>query len=96
MQGHAAANLVPVIASNRIGVESSVSDEAWRITFYGSSFICDETGAMLHVADRSSEAVLVQTFDLDTVRARRSAWGVFRDRRPSQYRALLTSDGAAS
>jgi N-carbamoylputrescine amidase len=95
MQGHAAANLVPVIASNRIGAEASVTDDAWRITFYGSSFICDETGAMLHVADRSNEAVLVQTFDLDAVRARRAAWGVFRDRRPSQYGALFTSDGAA-
>lgn len=95
MQGHAAANLVPVIASNRIGVEASLSDETLRITFYGSSFICDETGAMLRVADRSSEGVLVEEFDLDAVRARRIAWGVFRDRRPQQYHALLTSDGVA-
>jgi N-carbamoylputrescine amidase len=93
MQGHAASNLVPVIASNRIGTECSVTDEQLRITFYGSSFICDETGAMLQVADRSSEAVLWQTFDLDALGKRRVAWGVFRDRRPSQYRSLLSSDG---
>lgn len=93
MQGHAAANLVPVIASNRIGEERSVGDDDLRITFYGSSFICDETGAMLQVADRSTEQVLVQRFDLDAIRKRRAAWGVFRDRRPEMYRALATSDG---
>ncbi|MDB6063092.1 MAG: carbon-nitrogen hydrolase [Verrucomicrobiaceae bacterium] len=96
MQGHAAANLVPVIASNRIGTEASVTDEKLQITFYGSSFICDETGAMLQVADRASEAVLVQSFDLDAIRDRRIAWGVFRDRRPSQYGMLLTTDGGAA
>lgn len=93
MQGHAAANLVPVIASNRIGKETSVADAALQITFYGSSFICDETGAILEVADRSSESVLLHSFDLDAIRKRRSAWGVFRDRRPSQYGVLLTADG---
>ena len=94
MQGHAAANLVPVIASNRIGTESSKDDPSWRITFYGSSFICDETGAMLHTADRVSEAVLVQSFDLAMIRARRDAWGIFRDRRPECYGVLLSADGA--
>jgi len=96
MQGHAAANLVPVIASNRIGTETSVTDDKLQITFYGSSFICDETGAMLEVADRDSEAVLVQRFDLDALRKRRSSWGIFRDRRPERYRHLLTTDGGAA
>src|SRR5690606_31206265 len=94
MQGHAAANLVPVIASNRIGREASRGDESLAITFYGSSFICDETGAMLQVADRAGEAVLVQRFDLDAVRRRRLAWGVFRDRRPELYGVIGGSDGA--
>lgn len=93
MQGHAAANLVPVIASNRIGTEVSITDAALQITFYGSSFICDETGAMCEVADRSSETVLLRSFDLDAIRLKRNAWGVFRDRRPSQYGILLSSDG---
>lgn len=93
-QGHAAANLVPVIASNRIGTESSKDDSAWRITFYGSSFISDETGALLQVADRASETVLVQSFDLDAIRQRRDAWGIFRDRRPDCYDVLLSADGA--
>ena len=92
-QGHAAANLVPVIASNRVGTESSKDDSNWRITFYGSSFISDETGALLQVADRAGEAVLVQTFDLEAMRLRRNAWGVFRDRRPDCYDILLTADG---
>lgn len=93
MQGHAAANLMPVIASNRIGTEASDSDPNWRITFYGSSFICDETGAMLQSADRSTEQVLVHQFDLDVIRERRIGWGVFRDRRPDMYRRLLGADG---
>ena len=93
MQGHAAANLVPIVASNRVGPEASPGDAQLNITFYGSSFICDETGAMLQVAERSGEAVLVHTFDLDAVRLRRDAWGVFRDRRPGEYGVLLSADG---
>lgn len=93
MQGHAAANLVPVIASNRIGTEESKFEPGWAITFYGSSFITDETGAKVQEADRDSEQVLVHTFDLDAIRQRRTAWGLFRDRRPSCYRTLLSSDG---
>jgi len=90
MQGHAAANIVPVIASNRIGTEIGASCE---LTFYGSSFIADETGKMRQTAGRTEEAVLVETFDLEAIRALRVNWGVFRDRRPSQYRPLLTLDG---
>lgn len=93
-QGHAAANLVPLIASNRIGTEASKDDPNWKITFYGSSFICDETGAMVQTADRTSEGVLVQKFDLDSIRLRRNAWGIFRDRRPDRYGVLLRADGA--
>lgn len=95
MQGHAAANLVPVIASNRIGVEKSTTVEGLQTTFYGSSFICDETGAMLHVADRHTEQVLVQEFDLGAIARRRVSWGLFRDRRPELYGALFSSDGGA-
>jgi N-carbamoylputrescine amidase len=93
MQGHAAANLMPVIASNRIGVESSTTVDDLRTTFYGSSFICDETGAMLQVADRHTEQVLVQRFDLAAIARRRVSWGLFRDRRPELYGPLMTSDG---
>jgi N-carbamoylputrescine amidase len=93
-QGHAAANITPLIASNRVGTECSKDDPNWRITFYGSSFICDETGALVEVADRGSETVLVHSFDLAAIRARRDAWGVFRDRRPESYGVLLTADGA--
>ena len=92
-QGHAAANLTPVIASNRIGTESSLLHPDYQMTFYGSSFIADETGALVKQADKTSECVLVHTFDLDAVRQRRVAWGVFRDRRPQMYDDLKTSDG---
>jgi N-carbamoylputrescine amidase len=90
MQGHAAANVMPLIASNRIGVERG---QQYEMTFYGSSFIADPTGAKVAEADRSSEAILTATFDLDAVRAQRHAWGVFRDRRPELYAPILTLDG---
>jgi N-carbamoylputrescine amidase len=93
MQGHAAANLVPLVASNRIGSESG---QKYQMTFYGSSFIAGPTGEKAVEADRESEAVLTATFDLDAVRAQRRAWGVFRDRRPDLYGPLLTLDGGNS
>jgi N-carbamoylputrescine amidase len=90
MLGHAASNLVPVIASNRIGAET-IEDS--QITFYGSSFIAGPTGVLLQEADRTSETVLVETFDLDALAFQRAEWGVFRDRRPVHYGAILTLDG---
>lgn len=90
-QGHAAANLVPLIASNRIGTES---EDDYSITFYGSSFIADEYGAKVQEADERSETVLVHTFDLDRTAQTRRAWGVFRDRRVDLYGPLLTKDGS--
>ena len=90
MQGHAAANVMPLVASNRIGVERG---QKYEMTFYGSSFIADPTGAKLAEADRSSEAVLVATVDLDAAREQRHAWGVFRDRRPELYGPIMTLDG---
>lgn len=92
MQGHAAANCMPVIASNRIGVEKGVRT-ATEIRFFGSSFISDHTGAKVEEAGRDEEAVLVHSFDLKKIRYQREAWGLFRDRRPALYRNLLTLDG---
>ena len=86
MRGHAAANIVPVVASNRIGSEAS---GALSMEFYGSSFICDHRGAMLAVADKVSEAVLTATLDLEAVRQYRADWHVFADRRTDLYGALL-------
>ncbi|MEE1247966.1 MAG: N-carbamoylputrescine amidase [Lachnospiraceae bacterium] len=86
MQGHAAANIMPVIASNRIGTEIAGDSS---MTFYGSSFIADETGAIVQEADRETESVLVYEFDLDAIAKKRREWGVFRDRRPEMYGHLL-------
>ena len=88
MQGHAATNIMPVIASNRIGTET---DET-SMTFYGSSFITDHTGQILQDADRESQTVLVQSFDLDEIEEYRRSWGVWRDRRPEMY-GILTTHG---
>lgn len=90
-QGHAGANLVPLIASNRIGREAG--QRGTSMTFYGSSFIADQFGAKVAEADRASEAVLVHSFDLDEVAQHRNYWGVFRDRRPETYGAVQTLDG---
>ena len=90
MQGHAAANMVPVIASNRYGREVGASCE---ITFYGSSFIANQQGALCAEAGRDSDAILIQRFDLDEIARQRSEWGVFRDRRPELYSDLLSLDG---
>lgn len=93
MQGHAAANIMPLIAANRIGTETVQPSEdnqqqSSSLTFYGSSFIADETGALVEQADRENEGVLTHTFDLDAIREMRHSWGVFRDRRPEMYGAL--------
>ena len=90
MRGHAAANIVPVVASNRIGIESSNGRE---LRFYGSSFIADHLGARVEEADRTTQSVLTHTFDLDGIRRYRRDWGLFRDRRPDLYGPLLTLDG---
>ncbi len=87
MQGHAAANIMPVIAANRIGVEQG---KQWRVQYYGSSFITDHTGAVIEQADRVTESILTASFDLDAISEYRRAWGVFRDRRPELYGGLLS------
>ena len=93
MQGHAAANLMPVIAANRIGTETVEPCEANQnqqseLTFYGTSFITDQTGAVLKQAGRTEDTVLLHTFDLDAIQKDRLEWGLFRDRRPEQYGAI--------
>jgi N-carbamoylputrescine amidase len=85
MRGHAAANILPVAASNRIGREAQDGQE---VTFYGTSFIADHTGQVVAQADRDDEAVRVAHFDLDAIRDLRRSWGLFRDRRPDLYGAL--------
>ncbi|MEQ8354470.1 MAG: N-carbamoylputrescine amidase [Kiloniellaceae bacterium] len=90
MQGHAAANMTPLVASNRIGKEQG---EAASLTFFGASFIADPTGAKVAEADGENRGVITATFDLDAVAAQRASWGLFRDRRPDLYGALQTADG---
>lgn len=94
MQGHAAANMVPLVASNRIGHEVATGDDTLTLDFYGNSFIADYTGALVNQADDSNEAVLIASFDLDEAEEYRTTWGVFRDRRPDLY-GVLTTHGEA-
>jgi N-carbamoylputrescine amidase len=87
MQGHAAANMVPVIAANRVGHEAN---EDGDITFYGTSFITDAYGAILAQAPREGAAVITASLDPAAIASERAAWGLFRDRRPELYGALST------
>jgi N-carbamoylputrescine amidase len=91
MQGHAAANVMPLVGSNRIGTEKAKASE---VTFYGSSFVADQTGAIAAELDREREGVAIATFDLDEIANARASWGLFRDRRPDLYGAIVSHDGA--
>ena len=90
MRGHAAANIMPLLASNRVGVESQSGRD---VTFYGSSFISGWDGQLLARAGRDNNEIVTATVDLDATAAIRGSWGVFRDRRPELYGALSTLDG---
>lgn len=87
MIGHAAANMMPVIASNRIGMEQ---DEESSMTFYGKSFIADQHGEIVASADTETEQVLIAEFDLDELAKERREWGIFRDRRPETYQIIMS------
>jgi N-carbamoylputrescine amidase len=93
-QGHAAANLTPLIAANRYGLERSLQNpKDLYLRFYGSSFIADAMGAKVAEAPEEGDAVLTHTFDLTAVAQLRDNWFVFRDRRPELYGALTSLDG---
>jgi N-carbamoylputrescine amidase len=89
MQGHAAANMTPVVAANRVGVETSPNS---KLNFYGSSFITNETGQKITEADRASETIIHARFDLDKIAEFRNFWGVFRDRKPAMYQTIVQSE----
>jgi len=89
MCGHAAANIMPVVASNRIGTEKE--DES-SMTFFGSSFIANEEGIKVKEMDRVSEGFISMEFDLSEIEKKRYSWGVFRDRRIDLYSPLLKTD----
>lgn len=89
-QGHAGSNLMPLIASNRIGREDQGD---YHINFYGSSFIANQFGEKVEELNQTEEGVLLHSFDLDALEHTRSAWGVFRDRRPNLYDPIKTLDG---
>ena len=81
MAGHAVANIVPVVAANRVGIEGAQS-------FYGSSFIADIRGERVAELGRSESGVICASFDLQEIRRVRAGWGFFRDRRPEPYGTL--------
>ncbi|HET7333542.1 MAG TPA: N-carbamoylputrescine amidase [Rhizomicrobium sp.] len=90
MQGHAGANYMPLVASNRIGSEMG---QVGDICFYGSSFIAGPMGDIVSELNRDEEGLAIASFDLDEIAKMRASWGLFRDRRPELYGALLTHDG---
>lgn len=91
MRGHAAANLVPLVCSNRVGTERGSLGE---VTYFGRAFIAGPRGEVVARADGESETFVTHTFDLAEIRELRAHWGLFRDRRPDLYGPLLTMDGS--
>ena len=91
MRGHAAANIMPLMASNRVGKE--IAPDGRSDIFYGRSFIADYQGEKVQEMNRTEEGIRVAEFDFDAVMELRRSWGVFRDRRPELYKVLLTLDG---
>lgn len=89
MQGHAAANMIPVVASNRVGREDGVT---CSLEFYGRSFITGARGELIASAG-NEETILTADFDFESLRRQRAGWGLFRDRRPDLYTVLMTLDG---
>lgn len=92
IQGHAAANLVPTVVSNRIGKEHATKSSHF-INFYGSSFITDHLGSIVENSSRCTEGIILHTVNLDDIRKYRLGWGVFRDRRPELYNTICSLDG---
>lgn len=90
MRGHAAANITPLVCSNRVGTEKGTLGE---VTYFGQAFIAGPRGEVLTRADATSETAITQTFDLEEIAQMRAHWGLFRDRRPDLYGPLLTLDG---
>lgn len=90
MQGHAGANYVPLVASNRIGTEKG---RAGEMTFYGSSFVAGPTGEIAAELGRAGEGFVTAAFDLDAIAVARNSWGLFRDRRPELYGVIQTHGG---
>ena len=93
MQGHSAANLMPVVAANRIGLEEvkpckENGGQESSLKFYGSSFITDNTGEIIADGSRDKEEILYASFDMDTQDEERLSWGLFRDRRPKMYKKI--------
>lgn len=95
LQGHAAANMVPVAVSNRVGAEQAKTWDG-EITFYGSSFLTDHTGEVVATAGKTDREVIFHTFELAAISRDRRLWGLFRDRRPELYGAIGTLDGRTS
>ena len=96
MQGHSAANLMPVIAANRIGREEvhpceENGGQESALVFYGSSFMTDGTGAVIVQASRDQEEVISAEYDLDALDKDRLSWGLFRDRRPDMYQVISSA-----
>ena len=94
MQGHAASNIIPVVAANRIGKESvkpttENTHQESSLTFYGYSFMTDELGAVVQEASKVDCDILYYEYDIEEIRKMRLSWGVFRDRRPEYYEEIV-------
>ena len=86
-RGHAVANGLPVVAVNRVGVESDADGQS-AIRFWGTSFVAGPQGELLYEASATDEAVAVVAVDLAHSEQVRRWWPFLRDRRIDHYQQL--------
>ena len=85
MIGHAAANQIPIVASNRVGIEN---EKDITIKFYGNSLIIDHIGDIVSQMNEEEEGLRSHIFNIEEIRKYRQSWGNFRDRRPDLYKKI--------
>lgn len=85
MVGHAVCNAIPIIAANRVGVETNLS-------FYGHSFISNHVGEIIAQLDHQETQCILAQVDLDDIERYRAGFGFFRDRRPELYHLINATD----
>lgn len=84
-RGHAVANGLPVVAVNRVGLETDPSGQTNGIRFWGSTFVAGPQGELLYRASASEEESAVVSVDLGHSEQVRRWWPFLRDRRIDRY-----------
>lgn len=88
-RGHAVANGLPLMATNRTGFEPDTSGHGRGVDFWGSSFVTGPQGEFLARADTDKRELLLADIDMQRSENVRRIWPFLRDRRIDAYADLL-------